>query len=54
MVGEVNGDRSNFGFGMLSEKPSQYGACPFVVNFSSVRRCRPNTAAAPLPAPIRT
>ncbi len=33
VVGEVNGDRSNFGFGMLSEKPSQYGACPFVVNF---------------------
>lgn len=33
VVGEVNGDRSNYGFGMLSEKPSQYGACPFVVNF---------------------
>lgn len=33
VVGEVNGDRSNFGFGMLSEKPGQYGACPFVVNF---------------------
>ncbi len=33
VVGEVNGDRSNFGFGMLPEKPSQYGACPFVVNF---------------------
>ncbi len=32
-VGEVNGDRSNFGFGMLSAKPSQYGACPFVVDF---------------------
>lgn len=33
VVGEVSGDRSNFGFGMLSERPSQYGACPFVVNF---------------------
>jgi len=33
VVGEVNGDRSNFGFGMLSAKPSQYGACPFVVDF---------------------
>lgn len=33
VVGEVNGDRSNYGFGMLSEKPSQYGACLFVVNF---------------------
>jgi len=33
VVGEVKGDRSNYGFGMLSEKPSQYGACPFVVNF---------------------
>ncbi|MBD7978068.1 endonuclease [Serpens gallinarum] len=32
-VGEVNGDRSNYGFGMLSQKPSQYGACPFVVDF---------------------
>ncbi len=33
VVGEVNGDRSNFGFGMLAQKPTQYGACPFVVNF---------------------
>ena len=33
VVGEVNGDRSNFGFGMLAEKPTQYGACPFVVDF---------------------
>ena len=32
-VGEVNGDRSNYGFGMLSQKPHQYGACPFVVDF---------------------
>ena len=27
-IGEVNGDRSNFALGMLSDKPSQYGACP--------------------------
>lgn len=33
VVGEVNGDRSNYGFGMLSAKPHQYGACPFVVDF---------------------
>lgn len=32
-IGEVNGDRSNFALGMLSDKPSQYGACPMVVNF---------------------
>lgn len=32
-VGEVNGDRSNFALGMLTEKPTQYGACPMVVNF---------------------
>jgi deoxyribonuclease-1 len=32
-VGEVNGDRSNFGFGMLPTKPYQYGACPMVVDF---------------------
>ncbi len=33
VVGEVNGDRSNYGFGMLPQKPHQYGACPFVVDF---------------------
>ena len=33
VVGEVNGDRNNFGFGMLAEKPTQYGSCPFVVDF---------------------
>ena len=32
-IGEVNGDRSNFSFGMLTQKPHQYGACPFVVDF---------------------
>ncbi len=33
VVGEVNGDRSNFGFGMLPARPGQYGACPMVVDF---------------------
>lgn len=33
VVGEVNGDRSNYSFGMLSKTPDQYGACPFVVDF---------------------
>lgn len=32
-VGEVNGDRSNYRFGMLEAKPHQYGACPVVVDF---------------------
>ena len=26
-IGEVNGDRSNYDFGWLPQKPSQYGAC---------------------------
>lgn len=34
-IGELNGDRSNYALGMLSEKPSQYGACPMVVNFKA-------------------
>ena len=34
-IGEVNGDRSNYALGMLVEKPSQYGACPMVVNFKA-------------------
>lgn len=33
--GEVNGDRSNYALGMLSAKPSQYGACPMVVDFKA-------------------
>lgn len=32
-VGEVNGDRSNFRFGMLETKPHQYGTCSMVVDF---------------------
>lgn len=34
-VGEVNGDRSNFGYGWLPQKPTQYGACPMVVDFKA-------------------
>lgn len=35
VVGEVNGDRSNFAFGWLPQKPSQYGACQMVVDFKA-------------------
>jgi deoxyribonuclease-1 len=34
-IGELNGDRSNFGFGWLPQAPSQYGACPMVVDFKA-------------------
>ncbi|WMR30523.1 endonuclease I family protein [Metapseudomonas otitidis] len=34
-IGEVNGDRSNYGFGWLPQAPSQYGACPMVVDFKA-------------------
>lgn len=34
-IGEVNGDRSNYDFGWLPQKPSQYGACPTVVDFKA-------------------
>lgn len=34
-IGEVNGDRSNHALGMLTDKPTQYGACPMVVNFKA-------------------
>jgi len=34
-IGEVNGDRSNFSYGWLPQKPTQYGACPMVVNFKA-------------------
>lgn len=33
-IGEVNGDRNNFGYGMLEAKPTQYGACPMVIDFA--------------------
>jgi deoxyribonuclease-1 len=34
-IGEVNGDRSNLGYGWLPQKPTQYGACPMVVDFKA-------------------
>lgn len=35
VVGEVNGDRSDFMYGMLNETPYQYGSCQSVVNFKA-------------------
>ncbi|GAA0685416.1 deoxyribonuclease I [Marinobacterium maritimum] len=32
-VGELNGDRSNFRFGMIASEPRAYGACDFEVDF---------------------
>ncbi|WP_417707751.1 endonuclease [Rheinheimera aquimaris] len=32
-IGEVNGDRSNYRFGVLPSSPSQHGACPVKVDF---------------------
>lgn len=32
-VGEVNGDRSNYQYGMVTNIPPQYGACPTRVDF---------------------
>ena len=32
-IGEVNGDRSNYGFGVLPSTPNMYGQCDFKVNF---------------------
>lgn len=34
-IGEVNGDRGNFAYGWLPQKPSQYGACPVVIDFKA-------------------
>ncbi len=39
-IGEVNGDRSNYSFGWLPQKPTQYGACPMVIDFRA-RRAMP-------------
>lgn len=33
--GELNGDRSNFHFGIVSGLPSQYGSCYFKVDFKN-------------------
>ncbi|WP_286788792.1 MULTISPECIES: endonuclease I family protein [unclassified Pseudomonas] len=35
VIGEVNGDRSNFAFGWLPQKSTQYGACQMVVDFKA-------------------
>ena len=43
-IGEINGDRGNFALGMLSDKPSQYGACPMVVNFKQKTAMPPERA----------
>ena len=32
-IGEVNGDRSNYRFGVLPSTPSQHGTCPVKVDF---------------------
>lgn len=34
-VGEVNGDRSNYGFGLLTNAPNYYGRCDFHVDFKA-------------------
>ncbi|WP_067582175.1 endonuclease [Endozoicomonas ascidiicola] len=34
-VGEVNGDRSNYRFGMLNNPPNYYGQCDFHVDFKA-------------------
>lgn len=35
VIGEVNGDRSDFMYGMLTDKPTQYGSCQTVVDFKT-------------------
>jgi len=39
-VGELNGDRSNFRFGMIEGEPRAYGRCDFEVDFK-LRRAEP-------------
>ncbi len=34
-IGEVNGDRAHYRFGVLPEQPSQYGACEVKVDFKN-------------------
>jgi len=34
-IGEINGDRSNYSFAWLPQKPRQYGSCPMVVDFKA-------------------
>ncbi|MFC0711574.1 endonuclease [Azorhizophilus paspali] len=40
-VGEVNGDRSNFGFAMLGGSSGQYGQCRMVVDFQARKAMPP-------------
>lgn len=42
-VGEVNGDRSNFNWGMVEGNKREYGACPIEVD-ESIRRAEPPDA----------
>ena len=32
-VGEINGDRSNYKFGLIEDEPRVYGTCDFEVDF---------------------
>lgn len=32
-IGEINGDRSNFRFGMIEGEPRKYGACDVEIDF---------------------
>jgi deoxyribonuclease-1 len=34
-IGEVNGDRANYSYAWLPQQPTQYGACPMVVDFKA-------------------
>lgn len=40
-IGEVNGDRSNFGFAMLEQPARQYGQCEMVVDFQARKAMPP-------------
>jgi len=46
-VGEVNGDRSNFAYGMLTEQPSQYGQCQMVIDFKQKTAMPPENVRGP-------
>ena len=36
-IGEVNGDRSNFKYGMIEGESRRYGACDFEIDFKAKR-----------------
>lgn len=50
-VGEVNGDRSNFNYGMAVGVPKQYGMCPTKVDFKS-RSAEPRAEAKGIAARV--